>query len=115
MATVAVETLPSGTIQIEVDAEPDDDLEAIYGDLETREALAEKVVRLGRPLFSEALDLVHTCAAAVHERVAAMGDITPDEVEMQLAVKLDAKVGAKLVELTGGAQLQVTLRWRKPA
>ncbi|PRX48947.1 hypothetical protein B0I32_13940 [Nonomuraea fuscirosea] len=40
-------------------------------------------------------------------------EVKPDEFEMQLAVKLDGKVGAKIVELNSGAQLQVTLRWKR--
>ncbi|WP_433190193.1 CU044_2847 family protein [Actinoallomurus sp. CA-150999] len=88
------------------------ELADIY-DQPTRDGLADRITKVSRPLFSEAMDLVESCADAVAERIAAMPDERrPDEVEMQLAVKMDTKVGAKIVELSGGAQLQVTLRWK---
>ncbi|MBC6461073.1 CU044_2847 family protein [Actinomadura sp. HBU206391] len=84
----------------------------VYGDEATRN-VREKVVRLARPLFTEALDLVNSCAAEVKQRLDGMADgIRPDEFEMQFAVKLDAKLGAAIVESTSGAQLQVVLRWK---
>lgn len=66
----------------------------------------------GRALFDDALDLVDACAEAMTARVEAMAGHRPDEIELQLAVKVDGKVGARIVELTAGAQLQVTLRWK---
>ncbi|MFB4300100.1 CU044_2847 family protein [Actinomadura sp. NTSP31] len=115
MAVVSVDNGAGGArILIEVDESADEvagaDLAEIYGDA-TRGGLAEKVIKLSRPLFAEALDLVESCAEAMHARLEAMTDARPDELEMQLAVKLDAKAGAKIVELAGGAQLQVVMRW----
>ncbi len=104
----------AGKILIEVDSlPPADDLEAIYEDAEdVRGKVAEKVVEAGRPLFQEGLGLVRECAEQVVGMLDGMEEsVRPDEFEMQLAVKLDTKVGAKIVELTGGAQLMVTLRW----
>jgi len=113
MAVVRVENGPGrAELLIEVDGEVDAgsaELAEIY-DGEVRESLAEKVVKLSRPLFSEALDLVESCAAAVVDRLGSMTS-KPDEVEMDLAVQMDTKVGAKIVELSGGAQLHVTMRW----
>ncbi|WP_344590553.1 CU044_2847 family protein [Actinomadura vinacea] len=111
MAVVAVD---GGRILIEVDSVPGaDDLAAIYDGAEgVRRGLAEKVVDIGRPLFAEGLALVRECAEQVVAQMAEMPDgIRPDEYEVQLAVKLDAKVGAKIVDVNGGAQLQVVLRW----
>ncbi|MFF1810745.1 CU044_2847 family protein [Streptomyces sp. NPDC058251] len=103
-------------IQIEISEIPDekaDDPSDIYGD-KTRGA-RDRVVRLARPLFSEALDLIGSCAEEVHESFSALPqDRRPQEFEMQFAVQLDAKVGAKIVEATAGAQLQVVLRWKAP-
>ncbi|MFE5759491.1 CU044_2847 family protein [Streptomyces massasporeus] len=83
----------------------------IYG-AKTRGA-REKVVRLAQPLFSQALDLIGSCAEEVHGRFSAMPqEKQPQELEMQFAVKLDATVGAKIAEATTGAQLQVVLRWK---
>jgi NTP-dependent ternary system trypsin peptidase co-occuring protein len=103
----------SSPIQVEVAEAPAADTAEVYGDESTRD-VREKVVKLTRPLFSEALDLLGSCAAEVKQRLAAMPDATrPDEVELQFAVRLDAKFGAAIVEATSGAQLQVVLRWRE--
>ncbi|MFI5473504.1 CU044_2847 family protein [Streptomyces cacaoi] len=103
-------------IQIEVSEIPNgkaDDASDIYGG-KTRGA-REQVVRLARPLFSEALDLIGSCAEEVHESFSALPQgRRPQELEVQFAVKLDAKIGAKIVEATAGAQLQVVLRWKAP-
>ncbi len=106
-----------GRILIEVDSVPESgDLDEIYENAESvRSRLGEKVVEIGRPLFSEGLALVRECAEQVVAQLEGMSDDSrPDEFEMQLAVKLDAKVGAKIVDVGGGAQLQVTLRWLGP-
>jgi hypothetical protein len=84
----------------------------VYDGEATRD-LRDKVVKLARPLFSEALDLVGSCAEEVRHRLEEMpGRTRPDEFEMQFAVKLDARFGAAIVEATSGAQLQVVLRWK---
>lgn len=103
-------------IRIEVAEIPDgksDDASEIY-EGRTR-AVREQVVRMARPLFSEALDLIGSCAEEVHETFSALPEgRRPQELEMQFAVKLDTKVGAKIVEATAGAQFQVVLRWQAP-
>jgi hypothetical protein len=115
MAVVSVDNGAGGArILIEVDESDGEaaeaDLAQIYGEA-TRGGIAEKVIQLGRPLFTEALDLVESCAEAVHARLERMTDAKPDELERQVAVKLDTKAGAKIVELASGAQLQVVMRW----
>jgi hypothetical protein len=114
MVVVAIEGQPGrGTIQIEIDPAVEDDHAALYDGLETRGA-AEKVLKLSRPLFSEAIEMVASCAEEVVVQLDAMSDaVRPDEFEVQLAVKMDGKVGARIVELASGAQLQVTLRWKR--
>jgi len=114
MPVVAITGDGEGRILIEVDSVPDpDELAAIYDEAEgTRGRLANKVIETSRPLFREGLGLVRECAEQVVEMLKEMPDeVRPDQFEMQLAVKLDAKVGAKIVEMNGGAQLQVILRW----
>jgi hypothetical protein len=113
MVVVAVET---GTgprpIQIEVSDEPDSGLPDIYGVEETR-GPGRKVLKLARPLFADAVDLACTCAAEVRQRVEQMpAGARPAEFEMQFAIRMDATLGASIVATTGGAQLQVILRWR---
>ncbi|WP_344917815.1 CU044_2847 family protein [Streptosporangium oxazolinicum] len=102
-----------GAIQIELDELATNDHSSIY-DGDTRGAL-EKPLAISRHLFSEAIQMVTTCAYEVGDQIEAMAEkARPDEFEMQIAVKVDGKVGAKIVELSSGAQLLVTLRWRKP-
>ncbi|MFM9458323.1 CU044_2847 family protein [Streptomyces europaeiscabiei] len=113
---VEVEQRVGAPIRIEVaELPPDDkdDSDDIYS--EKTRGVTDKVVRLARPLFSEALDLIGSCAEEVHGRFTTMPqDRQPQELEVQFAVKLDAKIGAQIVETTAGAQLQVTLRWKAP-
>jgi hypothetical protein len=98
-------------IKIEIEPVAGADLAEIYGDDETRGS-DRRVLTAGRALFDEALDLVDACAAAVAERIDAMAFRRPDEYELQLAIKVDGKAGARIVEVSAGAQLQVTLRWK---
>lgn len=112
MVVVAVET-EDGTdsIQIELTEIPRTSVSDVYGDEATR-AAREKVVKLAQPLFSEAIDLIRSCATQVKQKLDEMPAQTrPDELEVQFAVKLDAKFGAAIVEATSGAQLQVGMRW----
>ena len=98
-------------IQIEVSGASDGDVSDFYADEATR-ALSDKVVKLARPLFAEAVDLVKACAVEVWEKLDDLPDEKrPDQIELQFAVKLDAKVGASIAEAATGAQLQVCLRW----
>ncbi|MGH8498781.1 MAG: CU044_2847 family protein [Methylococcales bacterium] len=36
----------------------------------------------------------------------------PEELEVQLAIKLGSEAGAFLVSLSGEAQMQVTMKWK---
>jgi hypothetical protein len=98
-------------IRFEFDVTPDGRLQDIYGDSDTR-AGVRRIVTSGGVLFDEALDMVDACAAAVTRHLRDMPARRPDEVEVQLAIKVDGKLGARIVELTAGAQLQVVLRWK---
>jgi Trypsin-co-occurring domain 1 len=113
MVVVAVdgdgESVP---IQIEVAEAPRPDVAEVYAGDDTR-GVSDQVTKLARPLFSDALGLVRSCATQVRRQMDEMpADNRPDEFEMQFAVKLDATFGAAIVNATGGAQLQVTLRWK---
>jgi hypothetical protein len=114
MAVVAVETGTTGAeINIEVDEVGDSELSDVFGNDPTRGPVARLVARAARPLFREGLELIGECAREVVAKIEQMGDERPDSFEMELAVKLDDKIGAKLVEVTGGAQLLVRLRWER--
>ncbi|GIE98933.1 CU044_2847 family protein [Paractinoplanes rishiriensis] len=116
MVVVAVDTdTDGGQIKIEVDDIEDatDDLSKVYGDDPTRGPVSRLVTRAARPLFREGLDLVQECAKQVVAKVDEMDAERPDSFEMELAIKLDNKVGAKLVEVSGGAQLLVRLSWQR--
>ena len=98
-------------IKIEVAEAPNGDLAGVYGDESVR-GVGEKVVKLARPLFAEALDLVGACADQVAHKLEQMPqDKRPDEMELQFAVRLDARIGASIAGADAGAQLQVSLKW----
>lgn len=100
-----------GPIQIDVAEVPRTDVSRVYGDEATR-GVGERVMKLGRPLFAEAIDLARSCAVQVKQKLDEMPPgRRPDEFEVQFAVNLDATLGASIAGATAGAQLQVCMRW----
>lgn len=101
-------------IYVDLDSvEPGDGLGAVYGDVETRESPAAKVLDIARDVYADGIDLARRCAEQAARRFADVGQgLRPDEVELQLAIKLDAALGAVLVKTGAEAQLQVTFRWK---
>ncbi|CAM5588042.1 CU044_2847 family protein [Streptomyces fumanus] len=105
-----------GPVPVEVDAELSgaavDGLDLVYGDERTRDGAGQRVVRVARDVYTEGLDLARRCAAQAVRRFGELEEaLRPDEIELQLAIRLDAGV-ATLVRSGAEAQLQVTLRWR---
>lgn len=105
-----------GPIPIEVESGADvkwsDGLQDVYGDEETRGGAAQRVVEVARDAYTDGLDLARRCAAQAVQRFGELDDrLRPDEIEMQLSIKVDAGVAA-LVRSGTEAQLQVTFRWR---
>ncbi|RPE40776.1 hypothetical protein EDD90_3842 [Streptomyces sp. Ag109_O5-1] len=105
-----------GPIPIEVETElrpaSYDGLDLVYGDEATRDGAAQRVVQVARDAYTDALDLARRCAAQAVRRFGELGEeARPDEIEMQLAIKVDAGVAA-LVKSGAEAQLQITFRWR---
>jgi hypothetical protein len=102
-----------GPIYVELDTLTSaDGLGEIYDDVETRERAADKVLNIARDVYSDGLDLARRCAQQASTRLRDLGkDVKPDEVELQLSIKLDAELGAVLVKSGAEAQLQVTFRW----
>jgi hypothetical protein len=104
-------------IYIEVDTldtldAPDDT--SVYDEEETRQDAAQKVLTVAGDVFSDGVDLVRDCAAKVAHGLTHLPDGVrkPDELEVQLAIKVDATFGAVLAKLSPGALMQVTMRWR---
>lgn len=116
MVVVVVEgDAESGPIQIDVEDVSRADVSDVYGDEATR-GVRERVMKLGRPLFAEAIDLARSCAVQVKRKLDEMPvDSRPDEFEVQFAVNLDATLGASIAGSTAGAQLQVCMRWNGQA
>jgi len=98
----------SVAILVEVDHPPIQP--GVYGDVRGG---AEKVIEGAHDVFGKGLDLARTCASQVVESVRKVQeDHRPDEFQVQLAIKLDAEVGAILSKMSAGAQMQVTMTWR---
>ncbi len=105
-----------GPIPVEVDAHLDPSaaggLDLVFGDEETRDGAGQRVVRVARDVYTDGLDLARRCAAQAVRRFGELQEgLRPDEIEMQLAIKIDAGV-ATLVRSGAEAQLQITLRWQ---
>ena len=72
----------------------------------------EAVMEQTRDYFSEGMALARHCAASMVESLQSLsGKARPNEVSLELAIKLDAEAGAVLTKIGAEAQLQVTLKW----
>ncbi|WP_413758947.1 CU044_2847 family protein [Streptomyces sp. MMBL 11-3] len=104
-------------VQVEVNFDPDvkGGLAAVYGDEEVRGRAVQRVVEVAHDAYTDGLDLARRCAAQAVGRFAELtDDLRPDEIEMQLSIKVDAGMAA-LVTSKAEAQLQVTFRWQTAA
>lgn len=64
-------------------------------------------------VFSSGVNLVRHCAMQVVEGIQNLDDhLKPEELEVQLAIKLGSDAGAILVKLSGEAQMQVKMKWK---
>ncbi|MGQ4429235.1 MULTISPECIES: CU044_2847 family protein [unclassified Streptomyces] len=87
-------------------------LDGLYDGIDTRENAAERVLAVARDVYDDGLELARRCARQAATRLHDLGEgLTPDEIELQLSIKLDAELGAFLVKSGAEAQLQVTFRW----
>lgn len=102
------------SIYVEVDDVPVVDGTAIYYEQETRNAAADRVLTIAQDVFADGVELARSCAARVADGLGRLpaGVRSPDEFELQLAIKLDSEVGAVLAKAKAGAQMQITLRWK---
>jgi hypothetical protein len=100
-------------LYVQVDAAPEADGPAgIYAGRQTRADPAQRVIAIARDVYGDGLDLARRCAEQAAARFDTLAAATaPAEIEVQLAIKLDASLGAGLVQTGAEAQLQVTFRW----
>ena len=99
----------SATILVEVDHPPAQP--GVYGDVRGG---AEKIIEGVQDVFGRGLKLARTCAYQTLENIRnVQEDHRPDEFQIQLAIKLDAEVGAILTKASAGAQMQVTMTWKR--
>jgi hypothetical protein len=106
---------PGHPILVEVESAPGaDGVADEYADVEVRGERLRRLRHAGSDLVLDGLELVRGCAERVAGMVAATAEAArPDELEVQLSIKLDYELGAVLVgKSTAGAQLQVTMRWQ---
>ena len=77
----------------------------------------DQVLTTTKGVFSCAMELIHDCAEQVAKTINSIDQsigMSPSEIEVQLAIKLDAEIGAAiLVKTTAEAQLQVIMKWTK--
>lgn len=107
--TVGEEQVP---VLIEVDEVPPKQVDDVYGP--ARGGRSEKVLDAAGGLFNDGLQLARSCATEAVQAINQAGDaVRPHEFQVALAIKLDAEVGAVLAKSRAGAQLQVTMTWRR--
>jgi hypothetical protein len=100
-------------IYVEVDeVVPVGGIDDMY-DGDTRGGAAARVLEIAHDVYADGLDLARRCAQQAAQRLGDLGEgVKPHEVELQLAIKLDATLGAVLAKSGAEAQLQVTFRWK---
>jgi hypothetical protein len=110
---ILVEVEPGPGLDVDRDIDVDRDVADEYADVEVRGERLRRLRQASGDLVADGLDLVRTCAERVSATVARTAqDALPDELEVQIAVKLDYELGAVLVAKgSAGAQLVVTMRW----
>jgi hypothetical protein len=111
---------PPVQVQVEVEPGPAQQsgpagpAEGVYG--ATRGNPARRVAELSRDVYDDGIALACRCAEVAAARFRALPDGTrPQEVEMQFGIKMDASLGAYVVQSSAEAQLQVTFRWHTGA
>jgi|LakMenEpi03Aug12_release.lakeMendotaPanAssembly.Ray.scaffolds.fasta_scaffold541462_2 hypothetical protein len=100
------------TIFVEVDRLPAE--ESPYGNLRGGD-VANKAVEAVVDTFGDAMQLVRVCAVKAVAGIKSINEASrPDEFELKLAIKLDSEMGAVIAKVSAGAQLEVTMKWKKP-
>ncbi|MEV0849245.1 CU044_2847 family protein [Streptomyces sp. NPDC049954] len=83
----------------------------LFEDVRSRGTGPRRVSEVVRNSYGQALDLAERCARQAAERFDTLADgLRPDEVELQLAIRVEAGTVA-LAKATAEAQIQLTFRW----
>jgi hypothetical protein len=78
-----------------------------------RIARGDELVARAATTLGSALDPLRIAANAIIERVRAIAE-PPDEVEVELGLRMNAKFGAVLAASEGEGHIQVRLTWKNP-
>ncbi|EGJ74759.1 hypothetical protein STTU_1970 [Streptomyces sp. Tu6071] len=86
--------------------------DGLWDDVRARGNGAQRVGTIVRDSYGDALDLAERCARQAAARFNALGRaVRPEEVELQLAIRVEAGGTIGLAKSTAEAQLQLTFRW----
>jgi hypothetical protein len=114
---VAIVRGPAGSpggapLLIQVEAPVQEGAAGVYDGIDTRARPADRVLDVARDVYGDGLDLARRLAEEAARRFSGMDEASrPAEIELQLAIRLDATLGAVVVTTGAEAQLQVTFRW----
>jgi hypothetical protein len=78
----------------------------------TRGGGATELVSKADETFEQALGRMAPTSAAIVERFRGLAQ-QPDEIEIEFAVKINAKVGANIAETSGEANLGIAVYWKR--
>ncbi|MBX9254569.1 hypothetical protein H1Q63_11535 [Desmonostoc muscorum CCALA 125] len=104
-------------IYIEVDEQPEANVNNGYNYGDTRdgsaqEEAAQAIQDVGN-VFGDGIKLARQCAATAIQNFQQMHHTTkPDELELQLGIKVGSEVGAFIAKASGEAQIQVKMKWK---
>ncbi|MCF2150128.1 hypothetical protein IQ276_027580 [Desmonostoc muscorum LEGE 12446] len=107
---------------IEVDEQPQADVDNVNW-ANTRDGSAEKAAQKAAQaaqdvgnVFGESITLARKCAAQAIQNFQQMHDtVKPDELQLQLGIKVGCEFGAVIPVIAKGgaeAQIQVTMKWK---
>jgi hypothetical protein len=104
-------------IYIEVDEQPQPNVNKRHDYGKTRDGSAQKeaaqaIEDVGN-VFGDGIKLARQCAATTIQNFQQMHHTTkPDELELQLSIKVGSEVGAFIAKASGEAQIQVRMKWK---
>jgi hypothetical protein len=85
---------------------------------ETRRGLTPStVIDRAQTSFEDAIEKARPMASSVVGKLRAIGDAagsSPDEVQVEFGIVLNAEAGAILASASAGANYKVTMTWKRP-